>query len=176
MSKEAGEVLLVIDMLNDFIDPRGALYVGDEAREVVGPIRRRVERARREGIPVIYVCDRHLESDPEFRMFPKHCVTGTWGAEVVAELAPGPEDRVIPKRRYSAFFQTDLDLTLRELGVGRLVIAGVCTNICDLYTAADARMLNYEVVVPRDCVASFDRAAHDFALSEMERTLGAKIE
>ncbi|HHY48045.1 MAG TPA: cysteine hydrolase [Firmicutes bacterium] len=172
MSRKA---LLVIDMLNDFIDPKGALYVGDQARGVVEPIRHEIDRARREGIEVIYICDRHLESDPEFLMFPKHCVAGTWGAEIVPELAPMPHDRVIPKRRYSAFFQTDLDLTLRELGVTQIIVVGVCTNICDLYTVADARMLNYKVVVPKDCVSSFDQEAHRFALAEMERTLGAEV-
>jgi nicotinamidase-related amidase len=66
-------------------------------------------------------------------------------------------------------------LTLRELNVTELELAGVCTQICVLYTAADARMLNYDVTVRRECVASFDPEAHEFALKEMERTLGVKV-
>lgn len=169
------KALLVIDMLRDFIDPKGTLYVGDQARAVIDPVKHQIERARQEGIPVIYICDRHLESDPEFEMFPKHCVVGSPGAEIISELEPSAQDRIIPKRRYSAFFQTDLDLTLRELEVQHLMITGVCTNICVLYTTADARMLNYEVTVLRDCVASFDPEAHEFALKEMEKTLGARV-
>ena len=173
MGKKA---FLVIDMLKDFVDPGGKLYIGDEARRVIPAIKRAIEHARNKGCPVIYVCDRHLPDDPEFSMFPPHCIVGSEGAEVTEELKPMPGDRVIPKRRYSAFFQTDLDLTLRELGVDELVILGVCTNICDLYTAADARMLGYKVTVLRECVASFDKEAHEFALKEMERTRGAKVE
>lgn len=170
-----GKALVVIDMLRDFVDADGKLSIGPSAAGVVQAIARKVEEARREGWPVIYVCDRHAEDDPEFAMFPPHCVAGTPGADVVAELRPRPGDKIVPKRRYSAFFQTDLDLTLRELGVDEIVLAGVCTNICDLYTAADARMLGYRVTVPRDCVASFDEAAHEFALKEMEHTLGVKV-
>jgi len=93
----------------------------------------------------------------------------------VAELAPQEGDLKIYKRRYSAFFGTDLDLTLRELGVTEVELVGVCTQICVLYTAADARMLNYDVTVRRNCVASFDPQAHEFALKEMEKTLGVKV-
>ncbi len=172
MSRKA---LVVIDMLRDFIDADGKLSIGPAAAGVVGAIASRVAQARAEGWPVIYICDRHAEDDLEFAMFPPHCVAGTPGADVVEALRPGPRDKVIPKRRYSAFFQTDLDLTLRELGIGEIVLVGVCTNICVLYTAADARMLGYRVTVPRDCVASFDPAAHEFALKEMESTLGVSV-
>jgi nicotinamidase/pyrazinamidase len=108
-------------------------------------------------------------------MFPSHCVTGTPGADVVDELKPRPGDKIIPKRRYSGFFQTDLDLTLRELGVDEIVLVGVCTNICCLYTAADARNLNYKVTAVRDAMSSFDEAAHEYALKEMEKTLGVTV-
>ncbi|MEW6227633.1 MAG: isochorismatase family cysteine hydrolase [Bacillota bacterium] len=172
MSRKA---IVVVDMLRDFIDADGKLSIGPVAAEVVRAIARKIEEARAEGWPVIYICDRHAEDDQEFAMFPPHCIAGTPGADVVDELRPRPGDKVIPKRRYSAFFQTDLDLTLRELGIDEIMLVGVCTNICDLYTAADARMLGYKVTVPHDCVASFDEAAHEFALKEMERTLGVNV-
>ena len=170
------KALLVIDMLNDFIKPDGALYIGEEAGRVTKEIEAIVSNARREGMPIIYICDNHRVDDAEFNMFKAHCVRGTKGAEIVDELAPQPGDYIIPKRRYSAFFGTDLDATLREMGVSELVLVGVCTNICVLYTAADARMLNYEVTVVKNGVASFSREAHEFALSEMENTLGVKLE
>jgi nicotinamidase-related amidase len=108
-------------------------------------------------------------------MFKPHCIKNTKGGEIIDSLAPRPGDYIIPKRRYSAFFGTDLDATLREMNVSELILVGVCTNICVLYTAADARMLNYKVTVIRDGVASFDEEAHKFALREMENTLGVKI-
>lgn len=171
-----GQALLVIDMLNDFIDPQGTLWVGEAGERLVPALASRLEQAREREIPVIYVADRHLPSDPEFEMFPPHSVEGTWGAEIVPALAPRSEDRVIPKRRYSAFFGTDLDLSLREAGAQELILTGVCTNICVLYTAADARNLGYRVTVPRDLVASFDQEAHRWALKQMESVLGATVE
>ena len=76
---------------------------------------------------------------------------------------------------YSGFFGTDLDITLRERGIDTLRLVGDCTNICVLYTAADARNLGYEVEVLREGVTSFDEEAHHDALRELEKTLGAKI-
>lgn len=166
--------LLVIDMLRDFLDEDGALSIGD-AKQIIRNVAKRTEEWRASGNPVIYILDRHLPDDAEFKMFPPHCLAGERGGEVVDELAPWEGDIRIYKRRYSAFFGTDLDLTLRELGVTEVELAGVCTQICILYTAADARMLNYEVTVRRECVASFDEKAHEFALQEMEKTLGVKV-
>ncbi len=170
-----GRALLVIDMLSDFVDEGGSLYCGPASRAILPFVAGEIERARRAGEPVLFVADRHLADDPEFEMFPPHCVAGTPGAEVVRELSPRAEDVVIPKRRYSAFYGTDLDLHLRELGVGELVLVGVCTNICVFFTAADARMRGYRVTVLRRGVASFDREAHEFALGQMEKVLGAKV-
>ncbi len=172
MSKKA---LIVIDMVRDFVEPNGKLYIGPTAEKVTQAISREIEKARSCGWPVIYLCDTHSEDDREFKMFPPHCVIGTSGVEIVDELKPQPNDKIIPKRRYSGFFQTDLDLTLRELDVDEVVLVGVCTNICNLYTAADARMLNYEVTALKDCMSSFDEGAHEFALREMEQTLGVNV-
>ncbi len=171
-----GGALLVIDMLKDFLEREGALYLGEGATEEFRQkVASRLEAWRQKGGPIFYVMDRHLPHDAEFKMFPPHCLAGAWGGEVVEELAPRQEDYLVFKRRYSAFYGTDLDLTLRELGVTELELAGVCTQICVLYTAADARMRHYGVTVRKDCVASFDAAAHAFALKEMEKTLGVKV-
>src|SRR5690606_7700635 len=113
--------------------------------------------------------------DSEFQMFTPHCISGTCGCEVVEGIEAQPEDKVVKKRRYSAFFGTDLDIYLREKGVEELYLVGVCTNICVLYTAADARNLGYSVKIFRDGVASFDDQAHEFALAEAERTLGCQV-
>lgn len=172
MSQEA---LLVIDMLVDFIAPGGRLYVGPAAAGVEKAVAREIARARERGKRVIYICDRHRPDDAEFIMFAPHCIAGSSGAEVVPTLKPELGDLIITKRRYSAFYGTDLDLTLREKGISKLILIGVCTNICVLYTAADAKMRGYEVEVVGEAVASFDPAAHEFALQEMEKTLGVRV-
>lgn len=167
--------LVVVDMLVDFVDPGGKLFCGEAARAIIPRVREELATAREKGDPVIYLCDRHQVDDAEFAMFPPHCLAGTRGAEVCPELEPRAGERIMPKRRFSGFAGTDLDLTLREQGVDTVTLVGVCTNICVLYTAADARMRGYAVTVPTDAVASFDGDAHRFALRELERTLGAAI-
>ena len=162
-------------MIEDFARPGGALYCGPSMQRIVPVIQREISSARDGGEPVVYLADSHLPDDAEFQMFPPHAIVGTKGARIVDELAPASGDVVIPKRRYSGFFGTDLDITLRERGVDTLRLVGDCTNICVLYTAADARNLGYAVEVVRDGVTSFDEEAHHDALRELEKTLGAKI-
>ena len=167
--------LVVIDMIEDFVHEGGALYCGPSMARIVPVIQRELSRARAAGEPVLYLTDNHLPDDAEFEIFPPHAIAGTKGAAIVPELAPAPGDIVVPKRRYSGFFGTDLDITLRERGVDTLRLVGDCTNICVLYTAADARNLGYAVEVVAEGVTSFDEEAHRDALRELEKTLGAKI-
>lgn len=169
------KALLVIDMIADFIDPEGALYIGPAAEKVVPQVKSRLEKYRSEGSPVIFICDRHLKDDVEFDLFPPHSIEGSGGDEIIPELTPRPDERVIEKRRFSAFVGTDLDLTLRDKGIRDIELVGVVTNICILYTAAMARMYGFNVNVPVKAVASFDEEAHDFALREMEKTLGVNM-
>jgi nicotinamidase/pyrazinamidase len=167
--------LVVIDMIEDFVHEGGALYCGPSMAQIVPVIQRELDGARARGELVVYLKDDHLRDDAEFAQFPPHAIAGTKGAEIVPELAPRDGDVVIPKRRYSGFFGTDLDITLRERDVDTLRLVGDCTNICVLYTAADARNLGYAVEVVRDGVTSFDLEAHADALRELEKTLGATI-
>jgi nicotinamidase-related amidase len=167
--------LVVIDMIEDFVHDGGALYCGPSMAKIVPVIQRELARARDAGETVVYLADNHLPDDAEFAMFPPHALVGTKGAEIVPELAPAAGEIVIPKRRYSGFFGTDLDITLRERGVDTLRLVGDCTNICVLYTAADARNLGYAVEIVQDGVTSFDEEAHRDALRELEKTLGATI-
>lgn len=169
------KALIVIDMLKDFIDENGALPAGEAGQKIVDFIKKKIAEYREKQYPVIYVCDQHEIDDKEFDMFPPHCVAGTVGSEIIDELEVKPEDKVIKKRRYSAFFGTDLDLYLREKGVNEISLVGVNTNICVLYTAADGRNINYKVNVYGKGVASFDQEAHHFALKEAKNTLGCRI-
>ena len=167
--------LVVVDMIEDFVREGGALWCGPSMAKIVPVIQKELARARAASEPVVYLTDNHVEGDAEFQMFPPHAIADTKGAQIVPEVAPANGDTVIPKRRYSGFFGTDLDITLREKGVDTLRLVGDCTNICVLYTAADARNLGYAVEVVEAGVTSFDEEAHRDALRELEKTLGAKI-
>jgi nicotinamidase-related amidase len=172
--RRARRALLVIDMLNGFLDPKGTLYCGDAARRIVPFARETIERYRAHGDPVIFVADTHEPCDPEFRMWPAHCVRGTWEAEVIPELPVG-RSPVIRKQRYSAFYGTPLQRRLSALRPRTVEVIGVCTNICVLYTVADLRNRLYNVRVLKRGVASFDPKAHRFALEQMEKVLGAEV-
>jgi nicotinamidase-related amidase len=168
--------LLVIDMLEDFVAEGGALRVPDAAA-VLPRIVEEVADARRRGEPVVYVCDAHTPGDPEFsRMgWPPHAVRGTPGARVVPSLAPGPYDPVVEKTTYSGFHGSRLDAVLRERLVDTLRLTGCVTNICVLYTAADAAMRGYAVEVVEDAVAGLDPRDHEWALRQVQEVLGGRI-
>lgn len=171
------EALLISDMLNDFVREGAPLEV-PAARKIMPALQKRVAEARARGVPVIYVCDAHRPDDPEFsRMgWPAHAVKGSRGAEVIAGLAPLETDPVIEKTTYSGFHHTGLEGILQALGVERLVLTGVVTNICIFFIAYDAVIRGYEVTVPADCVAPLDPADGDFALRQMEQVLGVTVE
>lgn len=164
------KALLIIDMLNDFVK-KGAPLEVPKARGIVNNIRRELEKARRTGIPVVYCCDRHAPEDREFEIWPPHAVRGTKGAEIIKELKPIKGEFVVAKKTYSAFYRTNLEKVLKRLGVERLVLTGVVTNICVLYTAVDAYMRGYEVAVPEECVAGFKTGDNRFALRQIKKVL-----
>jgi nicotinamidase-related amidase len=168
------DAILVVDMLRGFVEEGHPLYCGPAARAIVPKIAALLDRGVARGDAIVFVADNHDPDDAEFRVFPRHCVRGTPEAGVIPELAAFP-GRLVPKTRYSAFFGTDLDQVLRALAPDKLIVVGVCTDICVLHTVADARNRDYEVEVPADCVASFDQAAHEFALRHMAKILSARV-
>jgi nicotinamidase-related amidase len=169
-----GDTLLVIDMLNDFIKEGGSLVVPG-AERIIPRIRELIDSARAAGAPVIYVTDAHRPDDKEFDIWAPHAVPGTWGGEVIGELAPEPGEHIVRKRRYSAFFGTDLELRLSELGIRKLYLTGVLTNICVYFTAADGKARNYEVAVVKDAVASLSEETDRFIFEQMQQVLQAEL-
>jgi nicotinamidase-related amidase len=167
-------VVLVVDMVRGFCEEGRSLYVGPTVREIIPRIWELLRRERAKASHIIFLCDNHDPGDPEFKMFPPHCVRGSEEAEVIPELQEFAEE-AIPKRRYSGFFDTNLDQRLKELQPDKIIVVGDCTNICVLYTVADARNRDYAVEVPADCVATFDADAHEFALHQLKTVLGAEV-
>ena len=164
----------MVDMLTGFLEPGHNLYCGDEARKIIPSVQGLIKRKLGQGSKLFFICDNHDPDDLEFKVFPVHCVSGTEEAEVIPELAHYPGE-VVPKKRYSAFFNTNLGEKLGVLNPEKVVICGVCTDICVMHTASDARNRDYVVEVPTDCVATFDPEAHKYALQHMEKILGVRL-
>ncbi|MCG2867209.1 MAG: isochorismatase family cysteine hydrolase [Vulcanisaeta sp.] len=159
--------VVVVDMQNDFVKPNGKLYV-PTAQATVPAIRKLLEKARDANVPIIYTQDWHFKNDPEFRIWGEHCVMNTWGAEIIDELKPMPDDILIRKRRYDAFFGTDLDYVLRHVvHADTLVIVGTVANICVLHTAGSAALNWYNVVVPIDGISALDEFDYYAALRQI---------
>jgi len=166
--------VIVVDMLRGFFEEAYPLYVGEKACGIIANIQRLLERELAQGSKVFFIGDQHDPDDLEFKIYPPHCVAGSIESEIIPELDVYPGE-VIPKKRYSGFFNTKLEEKLQQLKPDKLIICGVATNICVLYTVADARNRDYDVDVLTDCVASFNEDAHNFALEHMAKVLGARL-
>ncbi len=167
--------LIVVDMLNDFIDENGALYCGPSGREIVPFVRERLEAHRQAGNLIVFLQDSHAEDDLEFEKFPKHCVAGTWGCRIIDDLTPRPGETVLPKTRYSGFYGTALERILADNGPEEVEVVGVCTSICVMDTVGGLANRDYRTIVPRAGVADFDTDAHQQALLRMARLYGAVV-
>ena len=167
-------VVLVSDMLRGFLEEAYPLYCGIEGRSIMPHIQKLLERELEQNSKIFYLCDSHTPDDPEFRIFPPHCIEGTEEAELIPELSSYPGE-IICKRTFSGFYNTPLEKKLEAIKPETIVICGVCTHICVLHAVIDARDRGYEVEIPVDCVASFDKKTHLAALDYMEKVLGAKL-
>ncbi|MCY4191399.1 MAG: cysteine hydrolase [Rhodospirillaceae bacterium] len=148
--------VLIVDMLNDFCRQGGAMVLpGYEA--LLEPQNALIRAVRESGGVVAFVIDSHRPEARREREFLKrtpHCIEGTWGAQVIEELDQQEGDLHIIKRRYSGFFNTDLDLSLKDMQVDTVIVVGVVTNICVRSTVHDAFFHGYRVIVPENAVAA----------------------
>ena len=171
MSKTA---LLVVDMVKDFTDPAGLVFY-PQNREILPRIAQLVTRAREQGMVIVFLqhCYRRGKPDKNLEKMRPNCIEGSGGEEIDPMLSPDPErDYIIKKRRYSAFFGTDLDLVLRENAVENVIVAGTKTNCCIRATVTDAYYLNYNVIVPSDCVATNDATVNRVHLEDIGKYFG----
>lgn len=169
---DPGRTALVIgDMQNDFVKEGGTLVVPD-AEGTIPAIRNLLKLARESGMRVVFVQDTHGEGDPEWRIWGEHCREESWGWQVVDELAPREDEAALRKPRYDAFYGTELEHLLRLWGVDTLIICGTVANICVHYTAASAAMRWFNVIVPKDCVSSFNDFDMEASLSQTASLLG----
>jgi len=169
-------VLLVIDLVKGFCEEGRPLYCGASVKPVISFARKLIEGYNQRDETVIFPCDNHDADDVEFELFGPHCIAGSEESEIVDELRGLARNQIIvPKKRYSSFFGTNLAELLTGLGPDLVEVVGVCTNICVLYTVEDLRNHGYKVRVYRRGVTSFDPGAHVWALREMEKSLGVEV-
>ena len=148
--------VIVVDML------KGNISADSPYRRIIPNLQRLVSSARQRDIPVIFANDSFMRGDFLFtgKMKP-HCLRGTEGEQVVDELKPHDGDIVVPKRRLSAFFRTDLDITLRTLGVDTIAVCGIATPGCVLTTVFDGFSNDFSVIVLEDCCAAAQQPHHE---------------
>ena len=169
---DPGRTALIIgDMQNDFVKEGGTLVVPG-AEETIPPIRRLLELARGAGMKVVFTQDTHNDGDPEWEIWGEHCREGSWGWQVVDDLAPREDEATVRKPRYDAFYGTPLEHLLRLWGVDTLIVCGTVANICVHYTASSAAMRWFNVIVPKDCISSFNDFDMETSLSQTATLLG----
>ena len=166
--------LLVVDMQNDFVKDGGSLVVPD-AEGTIPVIQRLLAFARESGMKVVFTQDTHTDGDPEWEIWPEHVREGSWGWQVVEELAPREDEMVIRKVRYDAFYGTHLDHFLRLWDVDTLVVCGTVANICVHYTAASAALRWYDVVIPKDATSALDPFDLESSLRQTAFLFNGKI-
>ena len=175
------KAIIVVDMLVGFCR-RGNLAC-ERLDRVTAPIVTYLERERAAGAELIFLVDTHVPDDAEFAIFPPHCVEGSGEDELVPELRElAAHGLVVRKRRYSGFYDTELEALLAEIAPAVVEVVGVCTDICVLHTVADLRNRDIPVVVWAGMVETYDAPGHDgdeanaFALAHLRDILGARVE
>ncbi len=168
-------VLLLIDVINDLEFPEGEQIV-DAAIAMAKRLLKLKKRAKKAGIPSIYVNDNFGRWQSDFRSVLRHCLEdGVRGEELARILAPDDDDYFVLKPKHSAFFATTLDTLLDYLGAQTLILTGIAGNICILFSANDAYMRDFHLAVPSDCTVSNTEEENAHALEQIERVLKADV-
>lgn len=163
--------LIVVDMLLDTFEKHPESAIVEHAREFLPRLNQLLALFHRKDMPVIFACDSFLPQDFIFKGKMKpHSLRGTPGESVIPDLHGSPRDYVLPKRRFSAFFKTDLDQTLRTLQVDTVLICGIATPICVLTTALDAVSNDFAAIMVEDCCAAHHPEYHEAVLNTYRKT------
>jgi nicotinamidase-related amidase len=172
---DAHSALLIMDLISDFDFEEGRSLLR-AALPVARRIRRLRGRARSAGVPVVYVNDNFGRWRSDFRQLVERCAgDGSAGAPVVRMLLPEPGDYFVLKPKHSAFFATPLEILLGCIEVRRLILTGVTSHQCVLFTANDAYLRDYDLLIPRDCIAAPRESDTRSALAYFRRTLEADV-
>jgi nicotinamidase-related amidase len=174
---KGGTALLLIDVQNVFFHPDGGNYFA-AAPEIVANLKLLLGSARRSGVLIVHVADRHRPGRPDFEAhkLASHSIDGDFDAGFLDGFGPSPSEVgneiLLVKRRFSAFFQTDLDLILREHEIERLVMAGVKTNVCVRATIQDGFGLGYKCLLVKDATSSNRPKLAESSAEDVDRYMG----
>jgi nicotinamidase-related amidase len=167
--------LVLIDVIND-LEFEGGEELFRAALPAARNIARLKARAHEAGVPVIYVNDNFGRWRSDFKRIVTHCLEDDVRGKPLAELlSPDEDDYFVLKPKHSGFFSTSLELLLEYLGAHTLVLTGFAGNNCVLFTANDAYMRDYKLIIPFDCTASIEPQANEYALAQMQEVLKADI-
>jgi nicotinamidase-related amidase len=170
---KASVALLLIDVINDLEFPEGEQLLR-HALPMARQIAALKKRAHQGGIPAIYVNDNFGRWRSDFSAQVDHCLQdGIRGQPIAQLLRPEKDDYFVLKPKHSGFFSTSLDILLEYLGTKTVILTGLAANICVLFTANDAYMRDFNLIVPRDCVASNTEEENAYALDQMKKILKA---
>lgn len=166
-------VLLIIDLINDF-EFEGSTEIFENTLVMAPSIARLKQRAKQMGIAVIYVNDNFGKWQSDFRKFLDHCLNDNVKGKPIAQLLqPDEADYFVLKPKHSAFYSTTLDLLLDYLKAKTLILTGITGNICVQFTANEAFMRDFHLIIPGDCIASASEADNKSALAYMTNILKA---
>lgn len=170
------KALVVVDMNNDFVHDQGTLTCGEVGQKIVPYIIQLINDFQKDRHFVVFANDHHQPDDEEFNVWPKHCVEGTWGAELYGELKNlSAHVPLLKKTKYDAFYQTELEELLRQQAVQEVHVVGVCTSICVYATLQGAYFRGFRTVTHREGVGDFNPKAHDFALEHVSNVFKTEV-
>jgi len=165
--------LLLIDVINDLNFPQADMLMR-QALPMAAKLAVLRRRAEQSGMATIYVNDNFGRWKSDFRQTVEHCTSdASRGAAISRQLIPEENDYFVLKPMHSGFYSTTLDVLLEHLQVDTLILTGIATNICVLFTANDAYMRGYNLYVPRDCVAANTEKESEYSLNAMQNVLKA---
>lgn len=165
--------ILLIDVINDLDFPEAPQML-PSIKPLANSISDLLVRARTARIPIVYVNDNFGRWRSDFRAQVEYCMREeSLGRELVEQLQPHDEDYFVLKPKHSGFYSTTLDTLLKLFGADTLVLCGIAANICVLFTANDAYMRDYHIIVPQDCIASNSKEITQHAIAQMRDVLKA---
>ncbi len=182
----AHTAVVVIDMQNDFCDPQGFVATKrgtdlTDTRAIIPKLIKLLDAARKVKVKVVLVQMSTTNNDltgpimdrlRRISANERTCPEGSWGAELIPEIVPAPDDIIVYKNRYSAFIKSDLDKKLKVMGIKTLIMTGVATNVCVESTARDGYMLDFYILVPRDLVACAHQELQDVSIRNLQSYFG----
>ncbi len=162
---------LIIDMVRDNLNEQDNPLFSEQTRPIIPKINYLLDELRKCGCLIIFASDSFLKKDFIFKGKMKpHAIRGSYGAGVIDEITKGPNDIFLPKRRFSAFYKTDLDQTLRTEEIDTVAIAGISTTFCVLNTAFDALSNDFRTFIVEDCCAAHKKEAHQQIMDLFRKT------